>query len=833
MASFAVDPAFQGVGKEVGLTIWRIESLKPVRTEPETYGKFFSGDSYIVLNTFKKKGTSSSLLWDIHFWLGSDTSQDESGVAAYKTCELDSALGGFATQYRETQEFESTKFLALFRNIGGVMYLNGGIDSGFRHVEGKQYPTRLLQLKGKRNVRVKEVKVSRESLNLGDVFILDLGLMLYQWNGSGANRMEKAKGLQVCTRLRNDRGGNPAMQVLDGPDADCDSFWEQLGGKGPIMSAEEGGSDAAEEKKATQGVRLFGVKSDGEISMIPKGEKGRLTRDMCQSNGSYLLDTGSNIYLWVGKECPKDVRKESMATASKYLETNDRPAWTQVSSIIEFGETPEFKQYFYHWDPPYVPKMSSESTGIAKTHEQKEIDVHKLLLSKHMNEAPVDDGSGKVEMWRIENFVKVPVSDDKIGQFFAGDSYIVLYTYTPNKREEYLLYFWQGRHSTRDEKGASALLAKEMDDALQGRATQVRVEQGKEPGHFCSLFKGRMIVHAGGIDSGFAKADGTEKDGDSYDTDGVMFYQCKGTSPSNTRAVQVEEKASSLYSGDAFILLTPDVVFEWAGVGCNDVEKSSASEISEILKADRKVVAISEGEETEEFWSFLGGKGEYVTELVGDAENRPARLFQCTNATGTFSVEEVFDFSQDDLVDDDVMLLDTFNHVFVWVGSQANESEKRLSNDVARKYIDCAEDGRDKGSAVTTIQAGSEPPMFTCHFLGWDHEMANVFVDPYLAKLESMKSFQTTAPWAKKRTDVEEEAPAPKAAEATATVPVATGTFSYEDLKNGLPPGVIPSAKEDFLNAAEFQTVFSMTKEEFKALPKWKQQAQKKKVGLF
>ncbi len=84
-----------------------------------------------------------------------------------------------------------------------------------------------------------------------------------------------------------------------------------------------------------------------------------------------------------------------------------------------------------------------------------------------------------------------------------------------------------------------------------------------------------------------------------------------------------------------------------------------------------------------------------------------------------------------------------------------------------------------------------------------------------------------------KRTDVEEEAPAPKAVEATATVPVATGTFSYEDLKNSYPPGVIPCAKEDYLNAAEFQTVFSMTKEEFKALPMWKQQAQKKKVGLF
>ena len=48
------------------------------------------------------------------------------GACAYKTCELDAALGGFATQYRETQDHESNKFLGIFKNNGGVMYLEGG-----------------------------------------------------------------------------------------------------------------------------------------------------------------------------------------------------------------------------------------------------------------------------------------------------------------------------------------------------------------------------------------------------------------------------------------------------------------------------------------------------------------------------------------------------------------------------------------------------------------------------------------------------------------------------------------------------------------------------------
>ncbi|CDQ99478.1 unnamed protein product, partial [Oncorhynchus mykiss] len=134
----------------------------------------------------------SSLIYDIHYWIGSQSSQDEQGAAAVYTIQLDEFLGSGPVQHREVQNYESDAFRGYFKQ--GVIYKKGGVASGMRHTETNSYDIqRLLHVKGKKRISAMEVEMSWESFNLGDVFLLDSGKTIIQWNGPESNRQERLK----------------------------------------------------------------------------------------------------------------------------------------------------------------------------------------------------------------------------------------------------------------------------------------------------------------------------------------------------------------------------------------------------------------------------------------------------------------------------------------------------------------------------------------------------------------------------------------------------------------------------------------------------------------
>lgn len=56
-----------------------------------------------------------------------------------------------------------------------------------------------------------------------------------------------------------------------------------------------------------------------------------------------------------------------------------------------------------------------------------------------------------------------------------------------------------------------------------------------------------------------------------------------------------------------------------------------------------------EGNEAQAFWDSLGGKTAYASGKILEepVPSHPPRLFQCSNASGRFNVEEIFDYSQE------------------------------------------------------------------------------------------------------------------------------------------------------------------------------------------
>lgn len=47
-----------------------------------------------------------------------------------------------------------------------------------------------------------------------------------------------------------------------------------------------------------------------------------------------------------------------------------------------------------------------------------------------------------LQIWRIEGSDKVPVDPSMYGQFYGGDSYIILYNYRHGGRQGHIIYIW-------------------------------------------------------------------------------------------------------------------------------------------------------------------------------------------------------------------------------------------------------------------------------------------------------------------------------------------------------------------------------------------------------
>lgn len=727
-----LDPAFQGAGQRVGTEIWRIEDFQPVPLPKSDYGKFYSGDSYIILQTTSGKG--GAYLYDIHFWLGKDTSQDEAGTAAIKTVELDVVLGGRAVQYREVQGHETDKFLSYFKPC--IIPLEGGVASGFKKPEEEEFETRLYICKGKRVVRMKQVPFSRSSLNHDDVFILDTKDKIYQFNGANSNIQERAKSLEVIQFLKEKyhEGTCDVAIVDDGnlqAESDSGSFWVLFGGFAPISKKVITEDDIVPEKTPP---KLSSI-TDGQVSPVD----GELSKSSLENNKCYLLDCGAEVFVWIGRVTQLEERKAAIQTAEEYLVSENRPKATRVTRVIQGYETHSFKSNFDSWPSGSAPAPEEGRGKVAALLKQQGAGVKGASKSVPVIEEvpPLLEEGGKLEVWRINGSAKTPVPKEDIGKFYSGDCYVVLYNYhSHERRDDYYLCWWIGKDSIEEDQITAARLASTMCNSLKGRPVLGRVFQGKEPPQFVAIFQ-PMLVLKGGLSSGYKNyiADKGLND-ETYTADSVALIRLSGTSVHNNKAVHVDAVPSSLNSNECFLLQSGSSLFSWHGNQSSYEQQQLAAKVAEFLKPGATVKHTKEGTESSAFWFALGGKQSYTSKKVAPEVSRDPHLFAYSFNKGKFEVEEIYNFAQDDLLTEDVLLLDTHSEVFVWVGQSADSKEKQSAFEIGQKYVEMAAslEGLSPNVPLYKITEGNEPCFFTT-FFSWDPAKASAHGNSFQKKV--------------------------------------------------------------------------------------------------
>ncbi|CAJ2508833.1 Uu.00g138590.m01.CDS01 [Anthostomella pinea] len=351
--SAATEPAWQDVGQAPGLQIWRIEDFQVVAWPKNRYGDFHEGDSYIVLHSYKvsNKDGQEKIGHDIFFWLGSKTSQDEAGTAAYKTVELDEFLDGVATQHRELQKEPSEDFVALFSRI---RILSGGVRSGFTHVEMNEEPKetpmllRIFKHPSARradSIMVHEVEPTWKSLDENDVFVLERNDKIWVWQGKSCSPMEKAKAAQVVNDMTIAK--HVDVEVLSQSESRSRTVVSMLGGdeaEGPFTSPRPVTPNASQRPRKLW--RLSDASGRLEFGVVKEGQD--IGMSDLESNDVFLLDTGHSVWVWQGSQASKGEKAMWIKVAESYIRQladaaeNGDAHRCPISKVVEGNESPAF-----------------------------------------------------------------------------------------------------------------------------------------------------------------------------------------------------------------------------------------------------------------------------------------------------------------------------------------------------------------------------------------------------------------------------------------------------------------------------------------------------------
>lgn len=731
-------------GQLPGITIWEIENFLPNRIEEVAHGKFYEGDCYIVLKT-SVEDSGSSLIWEIYFWIGGKATLDKKACAAIHAVNLRNYLGAQCRTIREEQNDESEEFLALFDTQ--ITYIEGGRTcSGFFTVEDLTFEVRFYRVHAAgASIHLEPVAIAKESLDSRYVFVLDTNAKIYLWYGKTSKNTLKSKARLMAEKINKNERKNKAEIITESMGNESSEFWLALGEQNTDVTVPV--QDHVDPNFIPIIPRLYKVQLGMGYLELPQVEvpHSKLERTLLNKKNVYILDCYLDVFVWIGKKSTRLVNAAAVKLSEELFNMIDRPDYAVVTRVREGTEPQVFKLKFLGWDEVIAVDFTRTAESVQKTgadltkwalQQEAKTDLTALFLPRQPA-MPLSEAQQLMEDWNEDleameafvlegkKFVRLP--EEELGHFYSMDCYVFLCRYwipaddteegEPLEEDfQCVVYFWQGREaSNMGWLTFTFTLQKKFQALFRDKLEVVRTHQQQENMKFMAHFKRKLIIHQG-------KRKQPNKNA-------VEFYHLRSNgSALYTRLVQIKPDASALNSQFCYILNVPfeqeddsGIVYVWIGSKTDPDEAHLIQDIAEEMFNSPWVSlqVLSEGEEPDNFfWVGLGGKKPYETDA---SFMDHTRLFRCSNEKGYFIVsEKCSDFCQDDLADDDIMILDNGEQVFLWLGAKCSEVEIKLAFKSAHVYIQHMRVKQpDRPRKLCLTLKNKESKRFTKCFHGW------------------------------------------------------------------------------------------------------------------